>query len=73
MLHHLLETTGFSIVKRTLDPYYVATGLSRVKPDLYYYSCLMFQQVFQVNVYDAMLVIARKSNPERNHPVAGGS
>jgi ubiquinone/menaquinone biosynthesis C-methylase UbiE len=72
VLHQLLETTGFSIVRHTLDPYYVATGISRFKPDLYYYSCLMFHHIFHVNVYDAMLVIARKLNRDRNDPVAGG-
>jgi SAM-dependent methyltransferase len=73
VLHQLLETTGFSIVKHTLDPYYVAAGISRLKPDLYYYGCLMIHQIFHRNVYDAMLVIARKVNRDRDDPVAGGS
>jgi SAM-dependent methyltransferase len=73
VLHQLLETTGYSIVKHTLDPYYVATGIPRFKPDLYYYCCLMFHQVFRINVYDAMLIIARKVSRDRNHQAAGGS
>jgi 2-polyprenyl-3-methyl-5-hydroxy-6-metoxy-1,4-benzoquinol methylase len=61
VLHRFLEKTGFSVLKRTLDPYYVATGRSRIKADMYYHFCLMLHQVFGVNVYDAMLVIARKA------------
>jgi len=61
VLHRLLTATGFSIVKSTLDPYYVATGLQRIKADIYYLCCLFFFHLFRINVYDAVLVIARKS------------
>lgn len=61
VLARLLESTGFSILKNTLDPYYVRTGLRRAKADFFYYSCLLFRNVFGVNIYDTILVIARKN------------
>jgi ubiquinone/menaquinone biosynthesis C-methylase UbiE len=66
VLHQLIQTSGFSVVKSTLDPYYVATGRARVTADIYYYFCSVFRRVFQLNIYDAMLVIARKTptNPD---------
>ncbi len=60
VLHRLLEIAGFSVIENTLDPYYVATGVSKLKADSYYLCCLAFQQLFKINVYDAMLVIGRK-------------
>jgi len=60
VLRQLLHRTGFSIVEETLDPYYVATGSSKLKADMYYYSCLVYLRVFRVSIYDAMLFIARK-------------
>jgi SAM-dependent methyltransferase len=61
VLHRLLQATGFSIMVSTLDPYYVRTGLRRLKTDLYYYFCSAIFHLFRLNVYDAMLVIARKT------------
>ncbi len=61
VLHRLLQSTGFSILVSTLDPYYVRTGLRRLKADLYYYFCVALLHLFRLNVYDAMLVIARKN------------
>ena len=63
VLRRLLHSTGFSIVKETLDPYYVATGTSKLKADAYYYCCLAYLKMFRMNVYDAMLFIARKKEP----------
>lgn len=64
VLHRLLQTTGFSIVESTLDPYYIATGASQLRADIYYYCCLAVLRTFKVNVYDTMLVIARKVDPQ---------
>jgi 2-polyprenyl-3-methyl-5-hydroxy-6-metoxy-1,4-benzoquinol methylase len=63
VLRRLLEATGFSVVAETLDPYYVRVGMHRLKADLYYCFCLMFRFIFRVNIYDAILVIARKQGP----------
>lgn len=60
VLHRLLRATGFCIVESTLDPYYVATGVAKLRADIYYYTCLAFHHIFKVNLYDTMLVIARK-------------
>jgi SAM-dependent methyltransferase len=59
VLHRLIKTTGFSIIESTLDPYYVPKG-PHLKADFYYYVCVALLRLFRINVYDAMLVIARK-------------
>jgi len=61
VLARLLESTGFSVITSTLDPYYVRTGLRRLKADFYYYGCLVFRHLFGVNIYDTILMIARKN------------
>jgi hypothetical protein len=60
VLRRLLQIAGFSILNETLDPYYVATGIQKFKNDIYYYCCLVFLKVFRANIYDTILVIARK-------------
>ncbi len=61
VLQRLLQTTGFSVIESTLDPYYVAHGMARLKADVYYHLCGAFLRIFRLNVYDTMLVIARKT------------
>jgi 2-polyprenyl-3-methyl-5-hydroxy-6-metoxy-1,4-benzoquinol methylase len=61
VLERLLKNTGFSVIRSTLDPYYVATGFDRLKADIYFYCCLAFLRIVRLNIYDAMLVIARKT------------
>lgn len=60
VLRRLVQATGFSVVANTLDPYYVATGFACLKADVFYYFCLAVHQIFRVNIYDAILMIARK-------------
>jgi len=60
VLHRLLQTAGFSLIENTLDPYYVATGIAKLKADIYYYLCNALLRLFKVNAYDTMLLIARK-------------
>jgi 2-polyprenyl-3-methyl-5-hydroxy-6-metoxy-1,4-benzoquinol methylase len=60
VLRRVLKATGFSVIADTLDPYYVRTGPRRLKADFYYYACLIFRYLFGVNIYDAILIIARK-------------
>jgi 2-polyprenyl-3-methyl-5-hydroxy-6-metoxy-1,4-benzoquinol methylase len=66
VLARLLEATGFKVVANTLDPYYVRTGLRRLKADFYYYSCLLFHLMFRINIYDTILMIARKRPETRS-------
>lgn len=61
VLARLLESTGFSVITNTLDPYYVRTGWRRLKADFYYYGCLVFRHLFRINIYDTILMIARKN------------
>jgi hypothetical protein len=42
-----------------------------VKADFYYYGCLLFRYLFGVNIYDAILIIARKdANPAPSQQLA---
>ncbi len=63
VLARLLAATGFSVLVDTLDPYYVRTGLRRLKADFFYYACLVFRNIFGLNIYDTILMIARKTGP----------
>jgi SAM-dependent methyltransferase len=72
VLQRLVETSGFSVITSTLDPYYVRdSSLSWFKADIYYYVCLLVRALFRVNIFDAMLVIARKTG-FRGQPVQAG-
>jgi SAM-dependent methyltransferase len=72
VLDKLLQNTGFSVLEKTLDPYYIrAQRFARLKADAYYYCCLAFMQVFGINIYDTMLVIARKMPTDLNAALAG--
>ncbi len=72
VLDQLLQNTGFVVLEKTLDPYYLrAHRLTRFKANAYYYSCLAAMRIFHVNVYDAILVIARKNAIGSNIPLAG--
>jgi SAM-dependent methyltransferase len=66
VLDSLLRNVGFDIVKRTLDPYRLQGNWRRVKSELYYYCCLAFLRACQVNLYDTILVIARKRQAQRD-------
>jgi SAM-dependent methyltransferase len=72
VLGGLLTKVGFSIIRETLDTCYLVKGIPRVKADMYYYSCLAFLRVFKINIYDTMLVIARKAPSQANREVARG-
>jgi 2-polyprenyl-3-methyl-5-hydroxy-6-metoxy-1,4-benzoquinol methylase len=63
VLARLLAATSFSVLVDTLDPYYVRTGLRRLKADFFYYACLMFRNILGLNIYDTILMIARKGSP----------
>jgi SAM-dependent methyltransferase len=72
VLDQLLQNTGFSVLHRTLDPYSLRDRrLARLKADIYYYSCLAIMHLFHVNIYDTMLVIARKISIPSKNPLAG--
>jgi SAM-dependent methyltransferase len=62
VLRGLLRKVGFSIIQESLDPCYLVKGIPRLKAELYYYFCLAFLRVFKINIYDTMLVIARKAS-----------
>lgn len=60
VLKRLLQECGFEIIEAGLDRYYVATGYARAKQSLWYAGCSIAHSLFRVNLYDTILVIARK-------------
>jgi SAM-dependent methyltransferase len=57
----LLKRFGLTVLANTLDPYYVATGFAKWKEEAFYSACRVVHTVFQMNIYDTMLLIAQKS------------
>ena len=51
----------FSLVSNSLDPFYVASGLGSLKPAGLYQCCRALKAILCVNLYDTILVAARKS------------
>ena len=60
VLQRLLKECGFVVVRNTLDRHYVVTGKAKLKEDIYYGSCRAIHTVSRRNLYDTILVIARK-------------
>ncbi len=65
VLSRLLQECGFKVIDEGLDRYYVARGQARARQDIWYAICSVVNLVFHVNVYETILVIARKqtANP----------
>jgi hypothetical protein len=59
-LFRLLESNDFTVEFATLDRYYGSTGLSRFRRDLLYALFLLVRKLTGKNLYEAMLVVARK-------------
>jgi len=59
-LKRLVEKFGFSVVRNTLDPYYVASGIGKWKQGGYYECCRAVKFVLRMNLYDTILLVARK-------------
>jgi SAM-dependent methyltransferase len=59
-LKRLVERFGFSVIWDTLDPFYVASGVEEAKQRLFYRCCLAFKAISGANVYDTILLAARK-------------
>jgi SAM-dependent methyltransferase len=60
VLRGLVERSGLSVVSDSLDPYYVATGFGKWREGAYYQTCRILRDVVQLNVYDTILLVARK-------------
>jgi 2-polyprenyl-3-methyl-5-hydroxy-6-metoxy-1,4-benzoquinol methylase len=60
VLKRLLHECGFVVLESGLDRYYVATGSARVRQNMWYAICSIVHSLFRVNLYDTILVIARK-------------
>ncbi len=59
-LQGLVERCGFSILWNTLDPYYVTDESVEWKQRAFYQCCRAVNFVFKMNLYDTILVAARK-------------
>src|SRR6266478_701550 len=66
VLRHLLERSGLSVIACTLDPYYVAAGFAERRSTGFYLCCRILNRIFRINVYDTMLLIARKVSSPKN-------
>jgi 2-polyprenyl-3-methyl-5-hydroxy-6-metoxy-1,4-benzoquinol methylase len=60
VLRRLLEHSGFSIIACTLDPHYVAVGFAQRRSTAFYLCFRLLNRIFGTNVYDIMLLVARK-------------
>ena len=63
VLGRILEQSGFSVIARTLDPYYVAVGFAERWEAGFYLCCRILNRILGTNVYDTMLLIGRKTRP----------
>lgn len=59
-LGSLLERCGYAIIANSLDPFYSATGLEKIRRAAFYGACRAWDFLFELNVYDTILTIARK-------------
>ncbi len=60
VLQRLLEASGFAILQKDLDPYYVATGMKSVVHGLFYRFCCLLKVITGRNLYDTIWLVARK-------------
>ena len=60
VLARLVKSCGLSVVSNTLDPYYAATGFTKWKEGVYYRCCGILQTLARVNLYETILIVARK-------------
>jgi SAM-dependent methyltransferase len=60
VLRKLVEGSGFEVVKKSLDPYYVASGMRLMFNSIYYGLHQMLHTVLRVNRYETIWMIARK-------------
>jgi len=60
VLERLMTSCGFEPMRRDLDACLIATGFRKIREDAYYSFCRAILLAFRVNLYDAMLLIARK-------------
>jgi 2-polyprenyl-3-methyl-5-hydroxy-6-metoxy-1,4-benzoquinol methylase len=65
VLRRLLEQSDFSMIACTLDPYYVAAGFAEWWEAGFYLWCRTLNRIFGANVYDTMLLVARKSSSSK--------
>jgi SAM-dependent methyltransferase len=67
-LRRVVERCGFSVAWNTLDPYYAASGSEKWRQDVFYGCCRALKAILRVNLYDTILVVARKSTSQAaNH------
>jgi len=60
VLRQLLEKSGLAVVKESLDPYYVSSGVSLMIDRAYYVLHVMLQGVLKINRYETIWMVVRK-------------
>ena len=66
VLERFLEACGFTVLENSLDPFYAATGLRKLREDIYYGTCAVLRVLFRFNIYDAIWVVARNNQATRS-------
>lgn len=63
VLENLLESSGFEVIKNVPDPHYVERRIDRkLRKDIFYQFCMGINKIAGANVFDTMLVIAKKKS-----------
>lgn len=60
VLKRCLEENGFIVIESNLDRYYAAKGIKKAFCDLFYFCCLFALKIFKINLYDTILIVAKK-------------
>ena len=61
-LRSLLERCGYRVITDSLDPFYSATGFEKMRRAAFYMGCRAWNFLFGANIYDTILMIARKKS-----------
>jgi ubiquinone/menaquinone biosynthesis C-methylase UbiE len=61
VLQRFLEASGFSVLENSLDPFYVASGIRKLREDLLYTGCSLLKVLLGLNVYDTIWIAAKKT------------
>jgi SAM-dependent methyltransferase len=70
VLRRLVERSGLTVIHEGLDPYYVASGISKIAYDVHFVVCSFIKIVTGLNVFDAILVVAKANDPATPEHVA---
>ena len=59
VLEQAFRSSGFTIIRNTLDPYYAVKGIKKIVHDFVYYFCIIINKLFGKNIYATIWISAR--------------